>query len=98
MDCLTLILSCLLQNTYVTAGIESQFQAGDHEGRWCYTRWCTGPMGVLKIGTQLNLTRNFDADLGIVHSSYLSVNRNFDNTREQGVESVYLTLTWRPFR
>lgn len=104
MDCLSslsqLILTCLIQGTYLSAGIEAELDRPAHEGRWCGTaarRWpdngyCTGSMGVISLGSQLELTRAFDLDLGFTHSSFINTRR------DAGVETAYLTITWRPFR
>ena len=83
-----------MQGTYLSAGLESQFRAGENEGRWCGTRWCTGPMGVIRLGSRIELTRSLDLDLGLTHTSY----PNMTTRREQGVEAAFVTVTWRPFR
>lgn len=92
MDCLTILITCLLQGTYISAGIEQPWRQGYDEGRWCMGEWCSGPMGVVKLGTRIELPRSIDADLGLTHSSFLNTNR------DQGVHTAYLQLTWRPFR
>lgn len=92
MDCLSaLLLTCLTQNVYITTEIQSQMQKPTYEGRWCATRWCTGPLGVVRLGTQLNLTTGLTIDLGVVHTSYIAT------TKDRGEESAYLSLTYRPF-
>lgn len=93
MDCLTsLIFTCLLNGTYVTAGLEAQVRASDWEGRWCKTTWCRGPMGVLRLGTRIDLSSTIDLDIGLTHTSFVNT------AQDGGTESAYLTLTWRPFR
>lgn len=93
MDCLTsLILTCLMQGTYVSAGVEYQLHKSYYEGRWCRYEWCDGPMGVLRLGTRLELSRKVELDVGLTHTSFINT------IHDGGEEAAYLTLTWRPFR
>lgn len=93
MPCLTaLTLACLFspQNLYVTTGLDLLIVKPNDEGIWCNDHWCNGPRGELRIGMQVDLTRSWQADYGISHSSFVDSN-------DRGIERVYLTVTWRPF-
>lgn len=93
MNCLLNLLSiCLLDpsNVYVRAEMSFQLQKPQMEGRWCQTRWCNGPMGTLRIGSTIQITRTLEADYGFLHTSFINTNR------DRGEESAYLSLTWRP--
>lgn len=93
MICETLL--CLMNmmgnNVYVTGELQSYVQKPAHEGAWCNNGWC-GKMGELRIGTKLDLTHAITLDLGILHRSSITT------TQDRGIESLYLSATWRPFR
>lgn len=93
MECLTLLclMSQMGHNVYATASMQSYIQRPAHEGAWCMTSWCSGPQGELKIGTKLDLTRAITLDLGVLHRS------SIDTNRDRGIESLYVSLTWKPF-
>lgn len=94
MSCLTLwcLMTTMGHNVYATGELQTQIQKPQFEGRWCQTRWCTGPMGTLRIGTKIDVTREITLDLGVLHSSYVNTNK------DRGIESAYMSMTWRPFR
>lgn len=95
MNCLLQLLAvCMLDpgNVYITAGLETQIARPQNEGRWCATRWCSGPMGMMRLGVKVDVTSNLQLDYGLLHTSFVNT------TRDRGVESAYFNLTWRPFR
>lgn len=104
MSCLIHFLAACLfdpSNVYVTAEMEADIFAphtdmlggiGHGEGEWCRKDWCTGPVGVLKLGVVTPLTSSFTLDYGFSHRSRINT------LHDRGRESVYLSLTWRPFR
>lgn len=103
MECLiNLFALCVFDpsNVYITAGLESTIHSGDNSLRVerCYeTAWCTrsgysGPVGTLKLGVSTPLTRELTLDYGFAHRSMVRTNR------DHGQESLYATLTWRPFK
>lgn len=94
MNCLINILAlCVFDpsNVYLTAGMQSAIQKPVHEGNWCLNRWCSGPMGEVRLGVKTPLSRSMSIDYGILHTSYVNT------TRDRGVESMFVTVTWRPF-
>lgn len=104
MNCLIHFLAACLfdpSNVYVTAEMEAEILSprttmvndiGYGEGEWCRGRWCTGPTGVLKLGVMTPLSSAFTIDYGLVHRSRINT------VSDRGNESVYLSVTWRPFR
>lgn len=54
--------------------------------------WCTGPLGMFRIGTKLEVTREISLDFGLSHTSFINTNK------DRGEESMYLSLTWKPFK
>jgi hypothetical protein len=106
MDCLiAFALSCVFrpENAFVSVGVHSQISSFDFQNRWCArafdpatanTRqgWCTGPMGEVRIGMIAELPHNLELRYGIEHTSYINTNG------DKGIETVFATLTWRPFR
>ncbi len=98
---LALTLSCLFDpaNVYVAAGLDMQTTNRDnvrlvncYETAYCVRPAFSGPIGTLRLGMEVRLTNGVTIDLGLSHRSY--VNTNLD----RGQESVYASLTWRPFR
>lgn len=92
MDCLiNLVAFCLLDpsKVYVTGELQ-QVVSHDHtEGRWCSTQWCRGPMGVLRIGTSIDVTRSLEVNLGFIHQSDITIN-------DQGDNGWFANVTWHP--
>jgi hypothetical protein len=99
MDCLlNLVAFCLLDpsNVYITGDIDWSLHgqggtAAYREGRWCQNRWCTGPMGTLKLGVTVELTREWSVDYGFKHTSMIDAD-------DRGEESFFMSATFRPFR
>ncbi len=93
MTCLAAVLACLLSpsNVYVSGMLYAPVTSAVGEGAWCRNHWCRGPQGEARIGLRADLTRSLELDAGLMH-------RSFIREDDRGVESVYLTLTWRPFR
>lgn len=93
MNCIwSLISSCLLNGTYVSAGLESQFHASQFDRFYCNGRVCSGAKAVFRLGTAVELTPKLKLDVGVMHQSFANTRRDY------GVESAYLNLRWRPFR
>ena len=105
MSCLMhFITACLFSpsNVYLTAEVGAaldtphRFKVGtvSHgEGEWCGKEgWCSGPVGVIRLGVASQLSDTLTLDYGLMHRSRV----NTDSDR--GSESVYASLTWRPFR
>lgn len=94
MSCALLWASvCIIDpsNLYVTAGISSQLEADPQEGRWCANHFCKGPLGELKIGMLVEVNPRLEIDYGFRHTSFVKDN-------DTGEESVFASVTWRPFR
>lgn len=93
MECLIHLLSlCVLDpnNVYV----KGDFDFTHHlktEGAWCTNHWCQGPRATMRVGATLDLTRAFQIDYGLQHTSFV-------NEADRGAESLYVTVEWRPFR
>lgn len=95
MDCLiNLVAFCLLDpsKVYVRAEMYAPTHASQFEGRWCKNHWCRGPMGVLRLGIEIDITRELQLDVGYQHQS------DIQDFHDRGEESPYLSLTWRPWR
>lgn len=99
MDCLINLLAlCVFDpsNVYVTGEVDfapskQRFANGLYEGRWCEDRFCTGPVGTLKIGVEITMPNGWRLDYGFKHTSAIREN-------DRGMEYPYLSLTWRPLR
>lgn len=93
MECLfSLLASCLLSNVYVTTEVQANVTTTPWQGYWCGNEWCRGPIGVVRLGTTLDLTPRMRMDFGAMHSSFIST------SNDHGRESLYLSVTWHPFR
>lgn len=100
MNCLINLLAvCVFDpsNVSITGEIDftpppRRFDNGLYEGRWCEDRFCTGPVGTLRIGVDVALPKGWHLNYGIKHTSTVST------ARDRGAEYPYLSLTWRPFR
>lgn len=100
MKCLLDILAiCLFDpsNVYFTGEINwasspHRFESGHYEGRWCGDRFCTGPVGRLRVGVEVALPSGWRLNYGIEHTSTIST------TRDVGDEYPFVSLSWRPFR
>ncbi len=97
MNCLINLLAlCVFDpsNVYVTAEILAPINEAhaDGEGRWCNNRWCPGPVGEVRVGVAVDFSRTIEIRYGIRHESMLTV------MNDRGQESMFLQLTWRPFR
>ena len=105
MECLiNLMALCIFDpsNVYITADIEQSRIRRDssvaaypgatlYEGAWCYTRFCRGPIGTLKLGVTMPLSREWTMEYGFKHRSFIL-------EPDQGSESFYVSATWRTFR
>lgn len=99
MSCLIhLAALCLFDpsSIYVTGGLDFSLNkartASYSEGAWCDTDWCKGPRSQLRIGMNTKLTREWSADWGVLHTSYIA------ERYDRGDESAFVTLTWRPWK
>lgn len=95
MTCLLhLLTACLFDpsGVYIKAELDTTLRRGQYELTWCGKDWCSGPRGVLRLGMAAPLTRHLELDYGLVHTSYVNT------TQDQGDESAYVSVTWRPFR
>ena len=93
MNCLlSLIASCLLQGSYVSAGLESQFHASQFDRFHCNGRICSGTKAVFAIGVTIDLTKRLELDLGVMHESFANTRRDY------GIESAFIKMKWSPFR
>ena len=80
IDCLLSIASlCLFDpsGAYLTgevAGPRVGMSSGEYA--WCghVARPCRGPMGILRAGMKVDLTRNITIDYGLMHSSFILEN------------------------
>lgn len=86
-----LVLRCLLDGIYLTAGLTSPINHATAEGAWCMGHWCHGPLGYVRIGTAVPLSNNVTLDLGLEHVSYVLED-------DRGREQVSVSFTWRPFK
>lgn len=82
-----------LANLYVTGEVLPNPGSGpqSNEGYWCGHRPCQGPIGRLRLGMVAQLTDNFVIDYGVEHQSFIL-------EKDRGYETVFLSITWRPFR
>lgn len=100
MNCLLhFVAVCLFDPSqlYVSGEIDFtpppvRFADGLYEGRWCRDRFCTGPVGKLRVGVTVDLPEGWTLQYGIEHVSTIST------TRDRGAEYPFASLTWRPFR
>jgi hypothetical protein len=96
MDCLiNLAALCLFDPSHVYVRAETLTPISnahkEYEGDWCRTRWCSGPLGVVRLGVHAPVTRTLTLDYGWQHSSRINT------MRDRGYESLFLSITWRPF-
>lgn len=84
---------CLIDpnGLYLTAGFSNQLQADPQEGRWCANHFCRGTLGELKLGMVVEISPGISLDYGIRHTSFIKEG-------DRGEESVFASMTWRPFR
>lgn len=101
MSCLLhFVATCLFDPSNVYVNTELDWAVTDShqtvgqwgEGEWCRTRWCSGPIATVRLGMVANLSDSLSLDYGLMHRSRI----NTDTDR--GYESVFVSLTWRPFR
>lgn len=97
MECLIHLMAlCVFDpsNVYATAEVLTPVNDAhrDGEGRWCRNRWCPGPVGALTVGMRVALTEGWELHYGLRHESMLLI------SNDRGQESVFMQLTWRPFR
>lgn len=89
MNCL--LLRCILEGLYLTGGITAPITHASYEGAWCGSHYCKGPLGIARIGSEIDLSRSLTLDAGVEHVSYIQED-------DRGEERITITLTWRPFR
>lgn len=101
MNCLLqLVALCVFAPSNVYVRTELNFAITDShqtigqwgEGEWCRTRWCSGPTGLIRLGVVAPVSNSLTFEYGVMHSSRI----NTDTDR--GYESVFASVTWRPFR
>lgn len=97
MNCLIALCSLFTApNFYFAAStdiaVNGNYVTGKHsQGYWCGEHWCRGPLMDVRLGFQGAVSDTIELDLGVRHTSFAMED-------DRGRESVYVSLTWRPFR
>lgn len=94
MNCLINLLALCLYDpsaVYVTGEVYQPHYRWNEGGLWCRYHRCEGPMGELRLGVNVPMTRMFDLNYGFKHQSFIME----DDT---GMNTVFVSVTWRPFR
>lgn len=87
------LLFCLA-NLYVSGEVHVEpIRPRANEYRWCgeSSRICEGPRGRFRIGILSQLSDELVLDYGWEHNSYL-----FED--DAGENTLFMSLTWRPFQ
>lgn len=87
------LLFCLM-NLYITGEVHYEpITTRSNEYRWCgeSERVCQGAKGRFRIGMAVELNSEWSLDYGWEHNSYLLEDDAGENT-------LFTSLTWRPFR
>jgi hypothetical protein len=96
MNCLIAFLAtCVFDpsQVYVTTSIQADVRRARYAFvSWCGDKWCSGPVGEIRLGVMTPVTETVTLDYGVGHKSFIATES------DQGLEFAFVNLTWRPFK